>query len=269
MHRYLEHPDRARAYAHLIEHPIGTLRAWATALGWTTGKVQRFIASLSRYRLGEIVADKHGTTFRPLGGEKVHRFGASACIDVHRCASAPNQEPCTGLIQPRFRPRPIELQEGTAELVAVMNGILCRNHPMSYLPVRVDNYGSNRAAKRWLIELEIPLADAIEMLTRKAQAFNPAKVNGEMPRSLGFFTKSVVAEWRRILRDRQQLGLFPKMNMQLERSSIDVAPALPQSKPEPERPTAAPETLSAVMTRLAEVRDMEDEAFLSLKPGRL
>jgi hypothetical protein len=84
---YLQDPERARAYAYLIEHPFGTLRTWATAIGWTTGKMQRFLASLSRYRLGEISADKHGTSFTP-SDPKVHRL-ASVRTDVHRCASAP------------------------------------------------------------------------------------------------------------------------------------------------------------------------------------
>jgi hypothetical protein len=37
------------------------------------------------------------------------------------------------------------------------------------------------AARRWLVELGIPLVDAIEILKRKAMAFNRGRINGEMP----------------------------------------------------------------------------------------
>src|SRR4051812_1153458 len=98
MHTYLQDPENARAYAHLIEFPIGSVRKWAKALGWSDGKMQRFLGALRRYRLGSIEACQQHSVFRPLNspinprGEdansKVHR-PASVRIDTHRCVSAP------------------------------------------------------------------------------------------------------------------------------------------------------------------------------------
>lgn len=103
------------------------------------------------------------------------------------------------------------------ELVAAMNEILCHNHPMDFLPVDVDQPGSHLAARRWLVEFGIPLPDALRILRQKCACFNPAKVfRSEFPRSLGFFTKSITAEWRRVLRDREQFKLFPKDEMHVE-----------------------------------------------------
>jgi hypothetical protein len=60
-------------------------------------------------------------------------------------------------------------------------GCGARNHPPEFQPVGLDQAGSHRAARRWLVELGIPLIDAIEILKCKAMAFNPEKINGEMP----------------------------------------------------------------------------------------
>jgi hypothetical protein len=246
MHRYLEDPDRARAYAHLIERPNGTLRTWATALGWTAGKVQRFIAALSRYRLGEVRADRHGTTFQPLGSSKVHRLGASACIDVHRCASASQLGTGSGLTasssKPGYAGTPAKAEEqpGADRLVEAMNEILISNLGEHYKRVALDNYGSHRAARRWLVEAAMPLEEAIVLLRRHVGRFSLEKSKGDIPRSLGYFTKPMLRDWARIQREREQLVLLPSIDMEVERVHLP-EPAIGSRmlhNPDEKRPTS-------------------------------
>lgn len=222
MHPFLQDQENLRAFQQLTAAPTGSVRKWEQLLNWKPGRLQRFLATLVRYELAEITSCKHHSVFRPLTDQPLHTA-------THRYTPLhPNQATASGLTtKPRFGGSPVEEQDGAIELIAVMNKVLCRNHPMDFLPVQADNRGSHAAAKSWLLELRIPLGDAIEILRRKCEAFNPSKVNGEMPRSLGFFTKSVTAEWRRVQRDRQQLKLFPKLEMHIERGD-DVPAPTPQ-----------------------------------------
>jgi len=248
MHRYLEDPDRARAYALLIERPNGTLRTWATALGWTTGKMQRFMASLSRYRLGEIVSDRHGTTFRPNSDLKVHRL-VSGCTDVHRCVSAAQLGTGSGLTGTRYAGTPAtkeEPQPGADRLIEAMNEILVSNLGEHYTAVSLDNYGSHRAARRWLVGAGIPLEEAIVLLRRHVSRFDLSKEkNGKPPISLGYFTKPMLREWSMMQREREQLALLPAIDMQVERvhpPAVPIGSTMLQN--EPSRPSS-PETAAA------------------------
>jgi hypothetical protein len=121
-------------------------------------------------------------------------------------------------------------------MVALMNGILCKRHPMSFLPVQTNNPASHAAARVWLVDLGIPFPDAVEILTDRCSTFDPHKINGDMPRSLGFFTKSVKTRWQKMQARRQQLPLFPKMELKVVQRE--------QHTPEPERIPPASETLS-------------------------
>lgn len=114
----------------------------------------------------------------------------------------------------------------------------------SYLPVLFDNDGSLRAAKRWLVDQQIPLEEAITLLYRAAEAFSLDLAPGhDYPESIAYFSKFVVARWKAIQRDRHQLKLFPKLEMQLERSSIGAPPPV-KDKSEPDRPPATEEQLA-------------------------
>jgi hypothetical protein len=253
MHTYLQDPERGRAYAHLIEHPYGTLRTWATAIGWTTGKMQRFLASLSRYRLGEITATKHGTSFTP-SDPKVHRL-ASVRTDVHRCASAPYLGTRSGLTGSRYGGTPGPKGDGTTAppgqdsgaelLITALNEVMRHRFDENFAPIRSDHRGSIRAAER-IIAAGVPLEDAIVIVRQRAMAFTPDRTGGGLPHSLGhpFLAKGTIDEWRRKERDRQQLPLLPQLDMAVQRTAPP-ARGSTMLPPEPELRPATPEQLAA------------------------
>jgi hypothetical protein len=253
MSNYLQDPERARAYAHLIEHPFGSLRTWATALSWTTGKVQRFIATLRREHLGEILATKHGTSFTP-SDPNVHRL-ASMCIDVHRCASAPYLGTGSGLTGSRYGEAPEANGNGATAppghdsgaelLITALNEVMRHRFDENFAPIRSDHRGSIKAAER-IIGAGVPLEDAIVIVRQRAMAFTPDRTGGGLPHSLGhpFLAKGTIDEWRRRERDREQLTLLPKLEMEVERTPPPPAGSSPLP-PEPDRPPATTEQLAA------------------------
>lgn len=231
MHTFLEDPENARAYAHLLAVPIGSQRTWATALGWSSGKMQRFLASLSRYRLGEIQSCKHGSVFRPLKAEepqRVHR-GASMRIDVHRPALG-----STGLVAKE--PSAAGLKYSTA-LITTMNDALVARFAEGYRAVLDDNRSSIEAADR-LDLAGVPVDRAEEHLLAQCRLFNPSKHGkGELPRSLAYFERGIMKAWK----GEAQLKLFPKMDMQVE-----PAARVQEFKPDiVDRPPAGAETIAA------------------------
>ena len=275
VHPYLKDPENARAYALLARQQTGSLRTWAKSLSWSRGRMERFLAACEKYALAYVARSRAGTRFRPLivgsigvpgvsdqeaktpetppsitrarAVELTTKSGLTAVItnprDLFRNReSVVNRENGDGL-KNRLRLKAEDLQEGAGELVAAMNGILCRNHPLKFQPVRLDQLGSHRAARRWLTEFGIPLPDAIQLLKRKVMEFNPTRVNGDMPRSLGFFTRTVHAEWRRVLRDREQLKPSQEGEMRLNRRE-------PLVTAEDAEPPRSPEQISEHMAQL-------------------
>lgn len=238
-HAFLSDPENLRAFQQLTAAPTGSVRKWERLLGWRPGRMQRFLNNLIEYGLAEVTSCKQFSAFKPL-------VGVADCSGVMCSVAAPNQAASGLTTKPRFGGSPVELQEGGEDLIALMNGILCRNHPLDYLPVQLNNWGSHKAARIWLVELNIPMKDALEILTQRCATFNPSKINGDMPRSLGFFTKSMRAEWQRRQRDRQQLGLFPKMEMKVERVASPY-------NPEPEPPPPTPEQIAALRAEFERV----------------
>jgi hypothetical protein len=231
---YLQDPERARAYAHLLEHPFGTLRTWATAIGWTTGKMQRFLATLRREHLGEITADKHGTSFTP-SDPKVHRL-ASMHIDVHRCASATDLGTGSGLTGSRYggtpgpkgdgATAPGEADAGAELLITALNEEMLAKFGSGFAPISTDHRGSTRAAQR-IAAAGVPLEKAVELVRLRARRFTPDRTGGDLPHSLGhpYLAKGAIDEWRRQERDRQQLPLLPQLDMAVERTAPAAAPA--------------------------------------------
>lgn len=224
-HPFLQDPEHLRAFQQLTAVPTGSVRKWEQLLGWKPGRLQRFLASLVKYELAEVESCRQHSVFHP-------RVSVAGRSGVMRSVAPPNQGQCSGLTASRFGKKPTEKQEGAELLIAAMNEVLVANHPDHYVPVQADNFGSHAAARRWLVDEKIPLEEAIVLLRRRAAGFNPSKINGDMPRSLGFFTKSLIAEWHRIQRDRQQLGLFPKLEMHVERVPEYKPPDVPAPTPE-------------------------------------
>jgi len=265
VHPYLKDPENARAYALLARQETGSVRTWANSLSWSRGRMERFLAACEKYALADVTRSHGGTHFRPLivgsigvpgvpdGAETAEtrpsivraravelttKAGLTAVStdprDLFRNRESVVNRENGDRLKNRLRPNAEERQEGAGELVAAMNGILCRNHPLDFQPVGLEQAGSHRAARRWLVEFGIPLADAIEILKRKVMAFNPMRINGEMPRSIGFFTHAMRAEWRRVLRDREQLKLSQEDEMRLNRREplVTAGDAEPPMSPE-------------------------------------
>ncbi|MFL5481161.1 MAG: hypothetical protein ACJ8AK_03145 [Gemmatimonadaceae bacterium] len=110
----------------------------------------------------------------------------------------------------------------------------------SYLPVLRDNDGSKRAARRWLVDEGIPLDEAVILLYRAAEAFDLDLAPGhDFPVSIAYFSKIVLSKWRIMKKNRQQLGLFPKLEMEIVH--------VPEYKPEPDGSRASTETIESVM----------------------
>jgi hypothetical protein len=234
-HPFLQDPENLRAFQQLTAVPMGSVRKWEQLLGWKPGRMQRYLANLVQYELAEVESCRQHSVFRP-------RQSVVDCSVVSRGVAPSNQGNCSGLTAPRLPRKPRttqkpEEQPGTELLIDAMNRSMRRFD--SYLPVRANNFGSHRAARRWLVEKQIPLEEAIAILYKKAEAFDLQKSpGGKYPFSIAYFTRAVLAEWRRIQRDRHQLKLFPKLELQVQR--------VPQHKPEPDGPTAKPETIDAV-----------------------
>jgi hypothetical protein len=203
-HPYLADPDRAAAFAYLSANPSGSRARWAKGLTWSPSKVQRFIEALVRFRLAEIEVNPYYTHFKPLvdvetpkpppisdrsaGGQQpiknrsatgqAHLEALDSGYLVSRCAKVP-------------------ANGGNAEAmacIAVVNEVLGYNFGQNYTPISHDNHGSHRAVQHWM-EMGLPLEAMTRLLRMKAAVFNPEKINGDMPRSLAFFTKWILKEW--------------------------------------------------------------------------
>ena len=208
-HPFLSNQENLRAFLQLSAVPTGSVRTWEQLLGWKPGRMQRFLKNAVKYGLAEVVTCKQHSTFRPLQGV-AGRSGVMCSVAL------PNQEQGSGLTESRLR-RTVDncktQQPGARLLIDAMNRGLKGFD--SYLPVSSDNYGSHKAARHWLVQTGIPLEEAVALLYRIVSAFSLEKSGGEYPRSLGYFTKAVLAEWRRIQRDREQLPLIPEMRLEV------------------------------------------------------
>lgn len=249
-HPFLKDPENLRAFQQLSASPTGSVRKWEQLLGWKPGRMQRYLASLAKYELAEVESCKQHSVFRPLTGV------ADRSV-VSRSVAAPvKQGHCSGLTKPSLRQKPrgkAAEQEGADLLIDAMNRSMKRFD--SYLPVRADNFGSHRAAKRWLVDEQIPLEEAITLLYRAAEGFSLALApGGDYPASIAFFSKKVTSTWRAIQRDRHQLPMFPQMEVvrvegqrppqQLDGADSDSC--INRERQEEEPPLAPPATVDAV-----------------------
>jgi hypothetical protein len=206
-HPYLADPERAAAFAYLSANPSGSRARWAKGLTWSPSKVQRFIEALVRFRLAEIeVVRGYFSVFKPLieppsldpfgpindrsetGPKPINNRSDSGRAHLEALDS--------GYLVSRYAKAPPK-NGGNAEAmtcIAVVNEVLGANFGEHYTPISHDNHGSHRAVQHW-IEVGIPLEAMTRLLRMKAAVFNPEKINGDMPRSLAFFTKWILKEW--------------------------------------------------------------------------
>jgi hypothetical protein len=243
MHPYLSDPEHLRAFQHLTASPTGSVRKWEQLLGWKPGRLQRFLAVLRENGLAEVESCHKHSIFRPL----VTVAGRSVAM---RSVAPPKQEQFSSLKKPSLRQRPREKEQqqpGADLLIDAMNRSMKRFD--SYLPVRADNFGSHRAARRWLVDESIPLEEAVTLLYRAAEGFSIDLAPGNAyPESIAYFSKVVVTRWRVMQKHRQQLGLFPKAEMEVVR--------VPVHTPDPQGPRSTDESRSQVMEGLRQQMEL-------------
>jgi hypothetical protein len=260
-HPFLQDPENARGYAHLLAVPLGTVRTWAKSLGWSRSKTQRFLASLSRYQIGEVQSCKTHSVFRPLDGKSqgiphhpsISLPAVALTHDVSRCV--PGRPGMSRCVPAALGSAGLERKEPSATadaagseysraLIVAMNDALSARFKESYRPRLLDNKSSIAAAGR--LELAgVPVDKAEAHLLIQCRLFNPSKHGkGELPKSLAYFERGVLKAWR--TEAQLQIPL-----MQLERSSTDPGPKYQQYvPPAPDLPPAKPETIDSVMNAL-------------------
>jgi hypothetical protein len=211
--KLLADPDHARAYQILCDHPRGSTHAWAKLADWTQHKMWRFVRDLKNAGLCELtpIGRKQSLFERiPLNHVDTHRNvsirietppdvkALDLDVTASRCAGAVEKP---GKSWPR---RPIKPVPGTAELIEALNDAMTRRFE-DFEPISFDNDGSLHAAKYILVTAKVPLEEAIKLIRIRADVYNPEKIGGDLPYSLGhpWFSKHLVAEWRRIKRDRE------------------------------------------------------------------
>lgn len=200
IHPYLIDPERAQAFAYLVANPWGSRVRWAQALRWNPSKLQRFIDALVRFRLAEIeVTAGCPTHFKSLIDPPISSRSGSDPTPIKNRSAADQPYPeasRSGSSVSRCGNKP-QQNSGNAEAmtcIATVNEVLLANFGANYEPIRPDNFGSHRAVVAW-IQAGMSLEDMTRLLRQKAAAFNPEKSGGELPRSLGYFTKWMLKEW--------------------------------------------------------------------------
>lgn len=241
-HAFLQDPEHARAYAHLSAVPIGSVRTWAKSLGWSNGKMQRFLGAIRRYRLGDVQSCDRHSVFRPLNspinpkGEdansppaKVHRF-VSVRTDAHR--------PPLGSSGLSTKQPSAAGSEYSTALITAMNDALSALFKESYRPVLLDNVSSIETAQL-LESAGVPVDRAEAHLLVQCRLFNPSKHGkGDLPRSLAYFKRGIMKAWK----NEAQLEI---PLMQLERGD-DVPRYQEYIPPAIDLPIAHPDTINTV-----------------------
>lgn len=208
---FLTVPDHAKAYQTLCDRPSATTRSWAEQLGWTQTKLLTFLRTLRKHGLGEAHRiGKSGSVFIPAKRSELIRtdpkrseptyLDNSSGLTATRCGDkSPTVE----------KPRKWEVVPGADKLIEKLNSVMMRRFEGSYLPIPLDNGPAHRAAKSILGSARIPLDEAIELVRVRAEQYTPDKTGGDLPHSLGhpWFSKLLIAEWRRQQRDKDQLRL--------------------------------------------------------------
>jgi hypothetical protein len=205
-HPVLRDPSRRKAFAELLAHPIASRKEWATLLGWTESRVQRFLAALEGAELVVLNKSKWGTAIR-----------ARTVPDQKPDGSIPlgNVEPDPYPIQDRTEtdPRPDTLgstagskslglgagldekepvDNYSAACIDTMNEQLSRIFGEHYRRVLYDNKRSGLACDHWK-SAGVALEFAIEEIRKACLKFNPSHHGrGRLPGTLGYFERGVL-----------------------------------------------------------------------------
>lgn len=256
-HAFLLDPDRARAYRILCDHPSGSTRSWADQIGWTHKRMRGFLASLTKFGLGEVRAlGKQGSVFEPC---PIVPDRAPSCPTVPEGTGEPFY-PCaptdvlgsSGLTASRCALARVDV-DNCAELA-----ITAANDPFRGLsewwPISLDHQGSHITVEGWLAK-GIPPEAIVRLVAMRARKWNMDKAGGP-PRSLGapWFKNGVPADWRmeKIEAARGQLAL---VLLTEEKAAVPPTEARPSdvaleegSPPSPPQPPLSPEAQAAMRT---------------------
>jgi hypothetical protein len=248
-HPFLADPDRAAAFAYLIAHPNGSHRKWARALSWTPSKFHRFITALIELKLCAVIVTPYGSSFSPLELAKHFRNTSEPLPEQIRTTSGTPHLEASGS---RSLVSRCDEKSGTAEgvrCIELVNEILLANFRSSYDPISLDNYGSHRAVVKW-IAAGMSLEDMVRLLEEKARAFNPSKSGGDLPKSLGYFTRWILKAWSG---EKSQLRL-PLMSFERTTDRTSRRPTIQQRRePQADKSDTVPamgETIDSVMNDL-------------------
>jgi hypothetical protein len=240
-HPVLRDPSRRSAFAKLLAHPIASRQEWATLLGWTESRVQRFLAALERAGLVVLEKSKWGTAIRartvperqPDGSIS---FGNDA-PDPYPIQDRTETDPrpitlgCTALGKSlglgarldekveQQEPLQPEADNFTAACIDTMNEQLARIFGEHYRRVKYDNLRSGLACDRWKsagVELEF----AIEEIRKACLKFNPSHHGrGRLPGTLGYFERGVLEA--HATRSQIQIPLPPVVQQGGQRAGAD------------------------------------------------
>lgn len=234
-------PGNASAYQHLIDHPRGSTRAWATGLGWTHSKMVRFLDLLKLRGLGHTVRDGKLSLFIPTVPKRSETFHESPPIPP-------------SVLDKKQLPRYGERKKGTAkepptpeQIAAAQPYIEALNQIgkasfAGFVPVPLNNYGSVRAAAA-MIQIA-PGERGLEYFRATVRDFNAGK--GGVPESVGhpFFLHGVRIRAAEYARNEAKEQL-PLPLMAVERGT----PAREPYRPTDAKP-ADPQTIGSVMSEL-------------------
>lgn len=208
LHPILNNPRRAAAYVTLRNNPRGSMRAWASALGWKVSATHRFITRLRAVGLldlrlgtgndGSVLVfkrDESGTRPEQQIGTRSERNR-----NDHRTTSGRLEEE-KRILDSRIG-NSNGIQTEIEQVMGTMNAILANRFDQEYKPVMTDQIASNKALRELRETDGIPLEFILQRLRYDATAFNPEKAgNGKLPRSFKFFARRIKKAWGRSHRE--------------------------------------------------------------------
>lgn len=253
LHPILNNPRRAAAYVTLRNNPRGSMRAWASAIGWKVSATHRFItrlraAGLLDLRLGT-GNDGSVLVFKPdaSGTRPEQQIGTRSerNRNDHRTTSGRLEEE-KRILDSRIG-NSNGMQTEIEQVMGTMNAILTNQFGAEYKPVMTDQIASNKALRELRETDGIPLEFILQRLRYDASAFNPEKAgNGKLPRSFKFFARRIKKAWGRSQRE-SMVADVETLRTDVPAASVDAAPAIPRRGV---RPHSQPSKIEALIERV-------------------